>query len=84
MTALFGSWSNSGGIKSASTGPGDELKGAVDGLSGRFTVLLPVEPPGVNWALNGGLIAAVVIVAGLLIYFLVFRRSTLTKYFTKQ
>ncbi|GAI70640.1 unnamed protein product, partial [marine sediment metagenome] len=45
----------------------------VDGLSGSFTVLLLVEPPGVNWALNGGIIGAVVIVAGLII-FLVFRR----------
>jgi len=26
ITALFGSWSNSGGIKSASTGPGDEVR----------------------------------------------------------
>ncbi|MBA7699580.1 hypothetical protein ES703_108278 [subsurface metagenome] len=45
----------------------------VDGLSGSFTVLLVVEPPGVNWPLIGGIIGGV-IVAGLLIYFLVFRR----------
>ncbi|GAI71924.1 unnamed protein product, partial [marine sediment metagenome] len=47
----------------------------VDGLSGSFTVLLPVKPPGVNWPLNGGIIGAVVVVAGLLIYFLVRRRA---------
>ncbi len=46
----------------------------VDGLSGSFTVLLPVKPPGVNWPLIGGIIAAVVVVVGLLYYFLVFRR----------
>jgi len=46
----------------------------VDGWSGSFTVLLLVEPPGINWPLISGIIAAAVIVAGLLIYFLVFRR----------
>jgi len=46
----------------------------VDGWSGSFTVLLLVEPPGINWALIGGIIGGVVIVAGLLYYFLVFRR----------
>ncbi|GAI67810.1 unnamed protein product, partial [marine sediment metagenome] len=47
---------------------------AVDGWSGSFTVVLPIEPPGVNWPLIGGIIAAVVVVVGLLIYFLMFRR----------
>ena len=45
---------------------------AVNGLSGSFTVV--ALPPGVNWPLIGGIIAAAVIVAGLLIYFLVVRR----------
>ncbi|GAJ05645.1 unnamed protein product, partial [marine sediment metagenome] len=47
----------------------------VDGLSSSFTVVLPVEPPGINWLLNGGLIGAVVIVIGLLIYFWIRRRA---------
>jgi len=47
---------------------------SVDGLSGSFTVVLPVKPPGVNWPLIGGIIGGVVVVAGLLYYFLVFRR----------
>ena len=50
----------------------------VDGLSGSFTVVAPVvvppAKPGINWALIGGIIGGVVIVAGLLYYFLVFRR----------
>jgi len=56
---------------------------AVDGLSGSFTVVAPPEgeeeeeevptKPGFNWPLYGGIIGGV-IVAGLLIYFLVFRR----------
>ncbi|GAI64576.1 unnamed protein product, partial [marine sediment metagenome] len=46
----------------------------VDGLSGSFTVLLVVKPPGVNWPLIGGIIGGVVVVVGLLYYFLVFRR----------
>jgi len=54
----------------------------VDGLSGSFTVVAPLEgeeeevptKPGVNWALIGGIIGGVVVVAGLLYYFLVFRR----------
>ena len=44
-----------------------------DGLSGSFTVLTPVTPPGFNWPLIGGIIAAVVVVA-LLVYFLWYRR----------
>jgi len=49
----------------------------VDGLSGSFTVVpvvAPPAPPGINWALIGGIIGGVVVVAGLLYYFLVFRR----------
>ncbi|GAH01996.1 unnamed protein product, partial [marine sediment metagenome] len=54
---------------------------AVDGWSGSFTVVAPEEEeeevptkPGINWALIGGIIGGVVVVAGLLYYFLVFRR----------
>jgi len=47
---------------------------SVDGLSGGFTVIVVTPPPGINWALIGGIIGGVVIVAGLLYYFLVFRR----------
>ncbi|MBA7619254.1 hypothetical protein ES703_26591 [subsurface metagenome] len=46
----------------------------VDGLSDSFTVVLLVEPPGINWALIGGIIGGLIVVAGLLYYFLVFRR----------
>jgi len=50
---------------------------AVDGWSGSFTVVAEEEEvptkPGINWALIGGIIGGV-IVAGLLYYFLVFRR----------
>ncbi len=45
----------------------------VDGLSGSFTVVALVKPPGINWPLIGGIIASVVVV-GLVIYFLVVRR----------
>ena len=48
----------------------------VNGLIGSFTVKEKSEevvPPGFNWPLTGGLIAATVIV-GLLIYYLVRRR----------
>jgi len=34
----------------------------------------PIPVPGVNWPLVGGIIAAVIVLIGLLIYFLVFRR----------
>jgi len=51
---------------------------SVDGLSGSFTVVAPEEEvpakPGVNWPLIGGIIGGVVVLAGLLYYFLVFRR----------
>jgi hypothetical protein len=40
----------------------------VDGLSGSFTVLLPIEPPGVNWALIGSIIGGVIVV-GLGVFF---------------
>jgi len=42
----------------------------VDGLSGSFTV---VAPPAINWPLLGGIIGGVIVV-GLLVSFLVFRR----------
>ncbi len=45
---------------------------AVDGLSGSFTVAVAPPTKPINWHLIGGVIAAVV--AGLLIYFLAFRR----------
>ena len=55
---------------------------AVDGLSGSFTVVAPPvgeeeeeeEKPGINWPLYGGIIGGVIVAAGLLYYFLVFRR----------
>jgi len=56
---------------------------SVDGLSGGFTVIvvtpLPEEEevptkPGINWALIGGIIGGVIVVVGLLYYFLVLRR----------
>ncbi|GAI11022.1 unnamed protein product, partial [marine sediment metagenome] len=47
---------------------------SVDGLSGGFTVIVVTPPPGINWPLVGGIIGGVVVVAGLLYYFLVFRR----------
>ncbi|GAI06254.1 unnamed protein product, partial [marine sediment metagenome] len=46
----------------------------VDGLSGSFTVVLLVKPPGVNWPLIGGIIVAVVIV-GLVVFFRLRRRE---------
>lgn len=50
----------------------------VDGLTGSFTVkekpVVPVVPKPVNWPLIGGIIAAVVI-AGLVVFFLVRRRT---------
>jgi len=46
----------------------------VDGLSGSFTVLLPVEPPGVNWPLIGGIIGGVIVV-GLGVFFWIRRRA---------
>jgi len=58
----------------------DSYTVAVDGLSGSFTVVAPEEEeevptkPGINWPLIGGIIGGVVVVAGLLYYFLVFRR----------
>jgi len=45
----------------------------VDGLRGGFTVVALVRPPGINWPLIGGIIAALVVV-GLLGFFLVRRR----------
>jgi len=45
----------------------------VDGLSGSFTVLLPVKPPGINWPLIGGIIGGVIVV-GLGVFFFVRRR----------
>ena len=45
---------------------------AVDGLSGSFTVAVAPPAKPINWRLISGVIAAVV--AGLLIYFLAFRR----------
>ncbi|MBA7481168.1 hypothetical protein ES707_16638 [subsurface metagenome] len=55
--------------------PGDYTV-AVDGLSDSFTVVAPEEEakPGINWALIGGIIGGLIVVAGLLYYFLVFRR----------
>jgi len=58
---------------------------AVDGLSGKFTVVAPPAPPAppppappvkppINWPVIGGIIAAVVVV-GLLIFFLARRRA---------
>ncbi len=47
----------------------------VDGLSGSFTVVVVVAPPGINWALIGGIIAGVVAM-GLLIFFLARRSHT--------
>jgi len=44
----------------------------VNGLTGSFEVVLPPKPP-INWPLIGGIIGGVIVV-GLLIYFLVFRR----------
>jgi len=58
----------------------------VDGLSGSFTVVAPPEEeeeeeevltePGINWPLIGAIIGGVIVV-GLIIYFLVFRRRGL-------
>ncbi len=45
----------------------------VDGLSASFTVVAPEEEEGINWPLLGGIIGGVIVV-GLLIFFLVFRR----------
>jgi len=50
----------------------------VDGLSGSFTVVLPIKPPGINWAMIGGIIGGVIVV-GLLIFFLILRRRTYTR-----
>ncbi|MBA7470174.1 hypothetical protein ES707_05452 [subsurface metagenome] len=47
---------------------------AVDGLSGSFTVVALVKPPGINWAMIGGIIAGVIVV-GLLIFFVLRRRE---------
>ncbi|GAH07076.1 unnamed protein product, partial [marine sediment metagenome] len=47
---------------------------AVDGLSGSFTVVALVKPPGINWAMIGGIIGGVVVV-GLLIFFVLRRRA---------
>ncbi|MBA7713512.1 hypothetical protein ES703_122515 [subsurface metagenome] len=57
--------------------PGDYTV-AVDGLSDSFTVVAPEEEakPGVNWPAIGGGIGGAVVVAGLLYYFLVFRRRS--------
>jgi len=55
----------------------------VDGLSGSFTVVEAVAPPGppteevpkpINWPLIGGIIAAVIVV-GLVIFFVLRRRA---------
>ncbi len=46
----------------------------VDGLSGSFTVVLPVTPSGINWPLIGGIIGGVVVVGGLLGFFFLRRR----------
>jgi len=46
----------------------------VDGLSGSFTVVALVKPPGINWAMIGGIIGGVVVV-GLLIFFVLRRRA---------
>jgi len=45
---------------------------AVDGLSGSFAVVAP--PPGINWAMIGGIIAGVIVV-GLLTFFFLRRRA---------
>ena len=48
----------------------------VDGLSVSFTVVpvvVPPAPPGINWPLIGGIIGGVIVV-GLIIFFLKFRR----------
>ncbi|GAH84743.1 unnamed protein product, partial [marine sediment metagenome] len=62
----------------------DSYAVTVDGLSGSFTVVAPPEEeeeeeevptkPVLSWPFVGGIIGGVVVVAGLLYYFLVFRR----------
>ncbi len=47
---------------------------AVDGLGGSFNVVALVKPPGINWAMIGGIIAGVIVV-GLLIFFFLRRRA---------
>ena len=63
----------------------DSYSVTVDGLSGSFSVVappeeeeeeeeLPIEPSWLNWPLFVGIIAAVLIIGGLVIYFFSFRR----------
>lgn len=63
----------------------------IDGEAGQFTVIIPPPPmpaptealpvtPPTNWGLIGGIIAGIlVIVAGLLVYFLVWRKRSIPR-----
>jgi len=46
----------------------------INGISGKFMIKVPPVAPAISWGLIGGIIAAAVVIIGLLVYFFVWRK----------